>query len=431
LTDEEILAIQYDFFGFWARESQQPPPGDWRTWVVLAGRGFGKTRTGAEWIRWMVERGQARRIALVARTKADIHHVMVLGESGIVTTSPPYFRPEYQPTNRRLVWPNGAEAFTYSADEPNQLRGPEHDAFWADELASWRSPATMGELNAWDNLMLGLRLGQNPKGVVTTTPKRGVLLRRILKKAGTVVTGGSTYENIDNLAPSFIEEIVGLYEGTRLGRQELHAAVEEDNPDALWRFDDMIDATRRPRPAQLKRIVVAVDPEAGSTADEGAETGIIVAARGFDDHYYVIGDFSVRGTPNVWGNAVIRAYHHFEADMIVGEVNNGGEMVGYVIQSIDPTVPFRAVRASRGKAIRAEPVSAIYERGMAHHVETFAVLEEQMCQWVPGMDASPDRLDANVWAATELMLNGGGAESYGAAADPKTLWTPDRGYRYG
>jgi phage terminase large subunit-like protein len=396
LTPEELTAIWYDWYGWWARESQQVPAGKWRTWLVLAGRGFGKTRCGAEYIRWRVETGQARRVSLVARTKADIRDVMIEGESGILAISAPHFMPEYEPSKRRITWPNGAFATLFSADEPDQLRGPQCDTYWADELASWRRAET------WDNLVLGARLGLDVRGIVTTTPKRTDLFRRVVKKAGLVITGGSTYENLENLPDDYKEEILAAYEGTRLGQQELYATLLEDNPDALWRYETMIENRRRPVPDDLRRIVVAVDPEAASREDS-AETGIIVAGRGFDRHLYILADYTIRGTPAQWGKEVARAYHTWKADMIVGEVNNGGDMVEHVIRTTDAGLPFKAVRATRGKLLRAEPIAAIYERGLAHHCNTFPELETQMTQWMPG-ERSPDRLDALVWAGTELML---------------------------
>lgn len=391
-----MLNITYDWYGFWARETQQIPPGNWRIWGILAGRGFGKTRTGAEWLRDRVQHGGSLRSALVARTKSDIRDVMVEGESGVLTIADPRFRPRYEPSKRRLTWPNGAVTTTFSADEPDQLRGPEHDTVWCDELAAWR------RIEAWDMLSFGLRLGTDPRAMFTTTPRRSPLLRKILARPNVVITTGSTYDNADNLADAFIEEIITSYEGTRLGQQEIYAQMLEDNPDALWNYDSMIEAHRAPRPNNLLRIVVAVDPEA-SSSEEAAETGIIVVGLGIDRHGYVLADYTVRGTPSVWGAAVAQAYHDWDADMIVGEVNNGGEMVGYVIQTVDSRLPFSAVRATRGKLLRAEPVSSLYERGMVHHVGAFRELEDQMTQWTPG-DKSPDRLDALVWGLTELML---------------------------
>jgi len=398
LSDEEAEALLYDW-RFWARPKQLPPEGQWRVWLILAGRGFGKTRTGAEWVREQVERHGRRRIAIVGRTAADVRDVMVEGESGILSISPPWFRPVYEPSKRRLTWPNGAIATLYSADEPDLLRGPQHDAAWADELAAWRRP------EAWDNLMFGLRLGPDPRVVVTTTPRPVKLIRDLLKDPTTVVTRGSTYENAANLAPAFLEQIISRYEGTRLGRQELYGEVLDDVPGALWQRK-RIDELRVSEAPELVRVVVAIDPAV--TNEEGSdETGIVVAGRGVDGHAYVLADKSCRMSPDGWARRAVKAFYDHEADRIIGEVNNGGDLVETVIRTVDPKVPYKAVRASRGKSVRAEPVAALYEQGKVHHVGTFDHLEDQLCQITPDGyqgSGSPDRADALVWALTELML---------------------------
>ncbi|ADU50161.1 hypothetical protein Tmar_0036 [Thermaerobacter marianensis DSM 12885] len=398
LSDEEAEALLYDW-RFWARPKQLPPEGPWRIWLILAGRGFGKTRTGAEWVREQVERHGRRRIAIVGRTAADVRDVMVEGESGILSISPPWFRPVYEPSKRRLTWPNGAIATLYSADEPDLLRGPQHDAAWADELAAWRRP------EAWDNLMFGLRLGPDPRVVVTTTPRPVKLIRDLLNDPTCVVTRGSTYENAANLAPAFLEQIISRYEGTRLGRQELYGEVLDDVPGALWQRK-RIDELRVREAPELVRVVVAIDPAV--TSEEGSdETGIVVAGRGVDGDAYVLADRSCRMSPDGWARRAVKAYYDFDGDRIVGEVNNGGDLVETVIRTVDPKVPYKAVRASRGKAVRAEPVAALYEQGKVHHVGTFDHLEDQLCQITPdGYQGagSPDRADALVWALTELML---------------------------
>ncbi|PZN08384.1 MAG: ATP-binding protein [Bacillota bacterium] len=408
LSDEEAEALLYDW-RFWARPKQLPPEGPWRIWLILAGRGFGKTRTGAEWVREQVERHGRRRIAIVGRTAADVRDVMVEGESGILSISPPWFRPVYEPSKRRLTWPNGAIATLYSADEPDLLRGPQHDAAWADELAAWRRP------EAWDNLMFGLRLGPDPRVVVTTTPRPVKIIRDLLQDPTCVVTRGSTYENAANLAPAFLEQIISRYEGTRLGRQELYGEVLDDVPGALWQRK-RIDELRVREAPELVRVVVAIDPAV--TSEEGSdETGIVVAGRGVDGHAYVLADRSCRMSPDGWARRAVKAYYDFDGDRIVGEVNNGGDLVETVIRTVDPKVPYKAVRASRGKAVRAEPVAALYEQGKVHHVGTFEHLEDQLCQITPdGYQGagSPDRADALVWALTELML-----EDY---AEPDILW---------
>ena len=396
LTEKEAEALLYDW-RFWARPNQVPPPGDWRTWLVLAGRGFGKTRTGAEWVREQVEQGQCSRMALVAPTAADARDVMVEGESGILAISPPWFRPLYEPSKRRLTWPNGAIATTYSADEPDRLRGPQHDGAWADELAAWKYSET------WDMLMFGLRLGADPRAVVTTTPKPVRLIRELLAAATTVVTRGSTYENADNLAPAFFEKIISKYEGTRLGRQELHAEVLDDVPGALW-ARKMLDDLRRLAAPDLVRVVVAVDPAV--TSEEGSdETGIVVAGKGADGHGYVLEDLSGRFSPDAWARRAVDAYQERQADRVIAEVNNGGDLVETIVRTVDARVSYKGVHASRGKQTRAEPVAALYEQGRIHHVGSLEDLEDQMCTWLPGMK-SPDRMDALVWALTELMLDG-------------------------
>lgn len=422
LNTEEIMALAYDWYGVWARAKQHPPPGAWFIWMVMTGRGWGKTRTGGEWVRHRVETGQAKRIALVARTKADIRDVLVEGKSGLMNLCPhagTYGKgPIYESSKRRITWPNGAMATLYSADEPDQLRGPEHDTAWCDELASWRRP------DAWDNLMFGLRSGDDPRCVITTTPKRVALVRKILARSGIVITTGSTYENLDNLAEQFVAEVTSNYEGTRLGLQELHGQLLDDNPDALWKFTEIEEHRAARAPRQFRRIVVAVDPEATDT-EESAETGIIVAGRGYDNHLYILDDLTIKGTPHVWGRAVAQAYRKWEANLVVGEVNNGGDMVGFVIQQFDANIAYKSVRASRGKLTRAEPISTIYEKGYAHHVGTFPDLEGQMCNWIPG-EKSPDRMDALVWAGHELMLTSLFA-GRPAVGTPHTL---GEGYRY-
>lgn len=361
----------------------------------MAGRGFGKTRTGAEYTRRQIESGRCGRFALVARTVADVRDVMVEGESGILAVCPPWNKPHYEPSKRRLVWPNGAIATTYSADKPDMLRGPQHDGAWVDELAAWRYP------EAWDMLMLGLRLGIDPRCVVTTTPRPTKIIRELVAAVTTVVTGGSTYNNIANLAPAFIEQIIRKYEGTRIGQQELWAKLLEDNPGALW-SRDLLEQHRVVKFPELVRVVVALDP-AATSGEEADEAGVIVAGRGIDDHMYVLEDLSLRASPLGWGRAAVTAYYKNKADRILAEVNNGGEMVELTIRTVDPDVAYKSIHASRGKQTRAEPIAALYEQGRCHHVGMFAELEDEMCQWVPGED-SPNRMDALVWAGTELML---------------------------
>jgi len=395
LSDEEALALLYDW-AFWARPKQRAPRGRWFVWLILAGRGFGKTRTGAEWVRAQVENHGRRRIALVARTAADARDTMVEGESGLLACCPPWSKPKYEPSKRRIRWPNGAIATTYSGDRPDQLRGPQHDAAWADELAAWRYP------EAWDQLLFGLRLGPDPRVVVTTTPRPTPLIVALLADPRACVTRGTTLENRANLAPTTLEALLQRYEGTRLGRQELYAEVLTDHPGALW-HRDALDAARVARAPDLVRVVVAVDP-AVSHGEGSDETGIVVAALGADGDGYILEDASLRASPARWGGRAIEAYRRHAADRIVAETNQGGEMVTLTLRTIDPAVPVRPVRATRGKRTRAEPVAALYEQSRVHHVGAWPELEDQLCQWTPGAP-SPDRLDALVWALTELLLS--------------------------
>ena len=403
LSPAEARALLYDW-PFWARPAQLPPLGNWRVWLLLAGRGFGKTRTGAELIRARVATCTARRLALVAPTAADARNVMVEGESGILAISPPWDRPRYEPSKRRLTWPNGAIATLYSADEPERLRGPQHDATWCDELGSWRRP------EAWDMLMFGLRLGTDPRVVVTTTPRPTTLIRALVADPTAVVTRGSTYENRANLPPAFLDQIIRKYEGTRLGRQEIEAELLDDVPGALW-TRGIIEAARAHNAPSLIRVVVAIDPAATSTADAD-ETGIIVAGKDGQGQGWVLADASGRYQPTEWARTAIAAYRS-RADRVVAEVNHGGEMVEATLRVIDPNVAFAAVRASRDKVTRAEPVAALYEQGRVHHVGTLPQLEDQMCSFVPASHGnvalrsagySPDRVDALVWALTDLLV---------------------------
>jgi len=367
------------------------------TWLILAGRGWGKTRTGAEAIRRAVFELGYQRIALVAATAADTRDVMVEGESGLLNIGSPDERPLYESSKRRLTWPNGAIATLYSAEESDRLRGPQHDFAWCDEIATWKNPDT------WDMLLFGLRLGDDPRVVVTTTPRPTKIVKELLADSTCVVTRGTTYENRDNLAPTFYSKIVRRYEGTRLGRQELLAEVLTDTPGALWTYE-LLDACRVHELPDLVRVVVAIDP-AVTANEESDETGIIAAGIGSDGHGYVFGDESDIYAPVEWARAAIKLYREHFADLIVAEVNNGGDMVGFTVATVDPHANFKAVRASRGKYTRAEPIAALYEQGFIHHVGDLAKLEDQLCTWVPGAD-SPDRLDVAVWALTELFLEG-------------------------
>lgn len=367
--------------------------------LFLIGKSFvptHNTRTGAETIRQWKEQGYGR-FALIAETPADARDVMIEGQSGLIEISPPWDKPVYQPSKRRVTWNNGAMALIFSGANPEQLRGPQHEKAWCDEIFAWQYPQ-----ETWDMLMFGLRLGDNPQVVVTSTPKPSKLIKSIRAKPTTHITMGTTYENRANLAASFMTEVVSMYEGTRLGRQELNAEILDDNPNALW-TRSILDDTRVIKPPSMKRIVVAVDPSATSSEDAN-ETGIIVCGLGSDNEGYTLEDCTIKGTPAVWGAAAIAAYYKYKADRIIAETNQGGEMVKNTILTIDKTVPFKGVHATKGKYTRAEPISALYEQRKIHHVGTHGRLEDQLCEWELGMD-SPDRLDALVWGFTDLMIS--------------------------
>ncbi len=408
LTEDDCDALNYDWH-FWARKNQLPPEGHWFCWLILAGRGFGKTRTAVEWIRGLTEgdspskapKGAPERIALVADTFLDGRLTMIEGESGLLAVTPKAFMPTFESSNKKLVWPNGIQAFLYSAESPDQLRGPQHHVAWADELAKWRYLE-----DSWSNLLLGLRLGKAPRVLATTTPRNIPLLRRLVEDETTQVVRGSTYDNRSNLPQSFFEQVVGQYDGTRLGRQEIYGEILSDVPGALWNRD-LLETIRVRDVPPLTRVVVAVDPPV--TSGKNADTcGIIVAGRDKNNQAYILEDCSVQGlSPLGWAKAALSAYHKYEADRMVAEVNNGGELVESLLRQIDPDVSYRAVRASRGKVLRAEPVAALYEQERVRHHGFFAELEDQMCSLTSsGLSdgKSPDRLDAMVWAVTELLL---------------------------
>jgi phage terminase large subunit-like protein len=359
-----------------ARPEQLPPPGDWNGWLLMAGRGFGKTRTGAEYIRECVETNVARNIALVAPTAADARDVMVEGPAGLLTVSSSWCRPQYEPSKRRLTWPNGAIATTFSSEEADRLRGPQHDLAWCDKLGAWNDASA-----TWDMLMFGLRLGLHPRWLVTTTPKPIKLLRQLLERQGrdVVLTTGSTMANAANLAPAFIETIKARYAGTRLGRQEINAELLLDVPGALWTRDMLDRASGSWKLPDMKRVVVAIDPSGTAGEDDAGDSiGIVVAGRGVDDLAYVLADKSCKLSPDGWGRVAVKAYHDFKADRIVAERNYGGAMVQHVIRTVNENVSFKEVTASRGKIARAEPISALYEQSKVRHVGSFVDLEDQL-----------------------------------------------------
>jgi phage terminase large subunit-like protein len=371
--------------------------------LVLAGRGFGKSWLGSNYVNELAESGAARRIALIGPTAADCRDVMIEGESGVLSTAPAWCRPEYEPSKRKLSWPNGAVAHAFSSEESDRLRGPQFDFVWGDELAAWNEPQAV-----WDMAMFCLRLGRRPRWVVTTTPKPLKILKSLIAREGrnVIVTRGSTYENAANLAPTFLEEIKQRYEGTRLGRQELNAEILENVPGALWTREMLERARFTGTVPDLKRVVVAIDPSGTSGQDDGDSVGIVVAGLGVDGFGYVLADRTCKLSPAGWGAVAVAAYREFRADRIIAERNFGGAMVQHVIRTVDPNVSYRDVTASRGKIARAEPIAALYEQNRVRHSGVFNDLEDQLCSFTSTGycgDGSPDRGDALVWALTELM----------------------------
>ena len=387
-----------------AMKGQLPPRRDgrefWRIWLLMAGRGFGKTRAGAEWVRGLAEQTRGMRIALVGATTADVRGVMVEGDSGILAVSGGNFRPLWEPSLGRLTWPNGAQAFVYSAEAPERLRGPQHHVAWCDETAKWSNA-----LATWDNLQLGLRLARDAKTLITTTPRQCALLRTLVARADVVVTKGRTADNVF-LPQGFVAAMTALYAGTRLGRQELDGELIDDVAGALW-TRAMLDGCRAASAPPLKRVVIGVDPPISVGGDA---CGIIVVGLGEDGRGYVLADASVSGcSPEGWAQAVAHAAAKWNADRVIAEANQGGEMVGSVLRAANIALPVKLVHASRGKSARAEPVAALYEGGRVAHVGVFPALEDELCGLIAGggyegPGRSPDRADAAVWALWELML---------------------------
>lgn len=394
LSDDEAELLFYDW-DWNARPNQIIPVGDWTTCLVMAGRGFGKTRVGSEWVKEMIKTNKY--VNLMGATKDDAIDIMINGESGILNCCNKWERPEYK--NKQLLWPNGAISLIFSAEEPERLRGKQHMKLWADELGAWRYP------DSWDQAMFGLRLGKHPQALITTTPRPTKLIKSIVNDPNTIVIRGSTYDNRENLAPSFFNKILDKYEGTRLGRQELNAELLEDNENALW-TTSMIEALRvKEYKGQFLRIVVAIDP-AVTSSEEADFTGIVVAGKGEDGHYYVIEDLTMIGKPGEWAATAVRAFHKYKADKIIGEANNGGDMIEAVIRAIDYNINYKKVTATRGKLLRAEPIAALYEQEKVHHIGCFSKLEDQMVNFTGDpKEKSPDRLDALVWALHELSEN--------------------------
>lgn len=437
LTDGGARSLEYDW-AFWGRPEQQMPPGDWFVWLILAGRGYGKTRTATENIARMLRgptpliapEGAPAMLSIVADTPFDMRQYSIEGPSGFLSVGPPEFRPYYSPANKTLLWPNGAKALLFSAEDPETLRGASGSFFWWDELA--KSGNTKKDAQArdkaevgWSNMLFGMREG-NPRGIVTTTPRPTPTLKKLVANPSTYVTRGSTFDNRANLSPAFYREVVAPLVGTRLGRQEIEAEILEDVPGALWQRD-VLERNRLPAPAsederqalmaRMRRVVVAMDP-AATSGDSASEMGIVVAGLRDDGHGCVLADLTKRGTPDEASRRAIRAYDDWGADCVVGEVNNGGEWIGQTVRLTaramqlegardSGTVNYKSVHASRGKRTRAEPVAAMDEQGRVHHVGAHPALEDQMCTWDPHAgDASPDRMDARVWALTELMIVG-------------------------
>ncbi len=394
------------FWEIWAREDQLPPQGAWRNWLILGGRGAGKTRAGAEWVRGIAlgrkRFGEhARQIALVGESLADVREVMIEGISGLLAVHARGERPLWEPSRRRLEWPNGAVGYAFSADDPESLRGPQFDAAWCDELCKWRRAES-----AFDMLQFGLRLGSNPRSAITTTPRPMPLLKRILADPATAVSNAATRANAFQLAPQFLEQMLARYAGTRLGRQELEGELIEARADSLFPRE-RIERARVSDCPPLARIVVAIDPPVSSR--EGADAcGIVAAGIDDDGKVFVLADESERGlSPLAWASRAIALYRRLEADRIVVEVNQGGEMARAVLFETDASVPVSEVRATRGKVLRAEPVAALYEQSRVSHVGSFPLLEDEMADFGPdGLSngRSPDRLDALVWAITALVL---------------------------
>jgi phage terminase large subunit-like protein len=405
-------ALQWDW-SFWGRPEQQRPQGDdWNIWMYLAGRGAGKTRTASEWVREEAKytnTGQ-RRFALVARTAADVRDVIVEGESGIINVTPPSERPLYEPSKRRLTWPNGNTATCFTADEPDSLRGPQFTHAWGDEVAAWRQTPDGAGLTAFENLRIGTRLGTNPKIMITTTPKRVPLLYELLREADThpgkvIITKGSTMDNTGNLSAAYMDGILGVYEGTRLAAQELYGEMLSDVEGALWTVE-LIDRTRQMSAMNAPLRVIGVDPSVAENPRD--ECGIVVVSSTADRDLYkrqswVLEDASILGSPEVWANRVVAMARKWGCP-VVAEVNQGGALVRNAINTIDPSVKVLEVHSKYGKALRAEPITLAYEQDRVHHVGYLADLESQMTAWIPGEGKSPDRVDALVHALTALLI---------------------------
>lgn len=405
-TKQKSITTLYSNWLSIARNNQVKPSGDWHIWLILAGRGWGKTRTGAMDTILYALRNPNSQVAVVVPTFGDLRRVAFDGVSGILR-----FLPEgclldgrgkgYNSSNAEINLYNGSKILGFSATEPDRLRGPQFHRAWCDELCAWFYPET------FDQLMFGLRLGDNPQCVITTTPKPSPLIHGLLKREDIIVTRGSTFENADNLAPQALQTLKEKYEDTRLGRQELYAEVLDDIEGALWSFEQL-EACRvnKQMLPELKNIVVSIDPSVTSNKNSD-ETGIITVGKGEDNKYYVLDDSSGRFTPDKWARVAVENFYKFNANKIVAETNNGGDLVHRILKTVDETVPYKSVHATRGKLLRAEPISALYEQGKVYHVGAFLNLEDQMCTYTGLNQKSPDRLDALVWGLTELSKSSG------------------------
>ena len=419
LQPHERIALASWHWEVWGRDEQLPPPGDWRVWLICAGRGFGKTRAGAEWVRDVARHDGEARIALVGASLGEVRSVMVEGESGILAASPGSLAPVYEPSLRRLSWPNGAQAFLYSAGEPESLRGPQHTHAWCDEIAKWDNAGGRA-ICAWDNLQMGLRLGDNPRLLATSTPRRVALMMRLLEEArdgGVAIAKGRTADNAGALPTAYFKAMLAQYDGSALGRQELDGEMLAEADGALW-TRALLEECRGASDEELTRVLVGVDPPA---SERGDACGIIVCGVGASGIAQVLADCSVeKATPERWARRVAETAAAWNADRVVAEANQGGAMVGSVLRAADVSLPLKLVHASRGKVARAEPVAALYEAGRVRHAGMFAKLEDQLCGLMAGGSyegpgRSPDRADALVWALTELML--------GKAARPRIRTT--------
>jgi len=386
-----------------ARPKQLTPKGDWSIWLILAGRGWGKTLTGAQDMAWFALNNPDSRLAIVAPTFADGRDTCIEGESGLLSIMDDKIIANYNRSLGEIVLHNGSRFKTFSADTPERLRGPQHHRVWCDELGSWKYTET------WDQMMFGLRLGEHPKVIVTTTPKPIPLIKDLLKRKDTYTTTGSTFENKDNLAEASLSQLKEKYEGTRLGRQELYAEVLEDVEGSLW-SRDMIESSMvryNEKLPSFKRVVIAVDP-AVTANKRSDETGVVVCAEDFQGKYYILNDLSGKYSPDAWAKKVVEAYESYKADKVIAEVNNGGDLVERVVKTVDRNVNYKSVRATRGKFVRAEPIAALYEQKRVRHLNRFNLLEDQLCSYNPEITSqSPDRLDALVWGLTELSARSG------------------------